>query len=325
MLSNDFNLHLLTNINPVNKSELESHYQLHRSTTVGRFGEVKILKEYLDQFNPDVLWQVTRPPTHGFLLSIFEKLEGTSFIFRYSGDRFNAFKYQNGIKKIVHFGVNNLIGRIPPHVSIANIALGKRGKKQLNQVGVPNNKTKILPPTVDSKRFESLSRDTDILDDKVKSGKVITFVGRVSYQKGIGLLERTIPNLIEDRPDLNFIFIGKVYDRLNIPQRAQSNIHYLNVVNPEHIPKYLAASDLVILPSHFEGVPRVLIESLAAGTPVLARDVGDIPAVTKNTFETDIEFCNEINNMENIQLESAEKFYKKNLKEDYIKFINSVV
>lgn len=325
MLSNKYELHLLSNVDPIDRNELEIYYDLHMSTTEGRLGEIKLLKEYLDQYDPDLLWQVTRPPTHGFLLTLFEKIDNRPFIFRYSGDRFNAFKYQSGYKKLLHFGVNNIVGRIPPYVSTANIALGKRGKTQLNQIGVPEGKTKILPPTINSNRFKNLPDSSDILDNSIKDNKNIAFVGRVSYQKGIGLLERTIPKLVRNRPDLNFIFIGEVLDKLDASKQVQSNIQYMNVVSPEDIPKYLAASDLTILPSLLEGVPRVLIESLTAGTPVLARDVGDVPSVTDNLFKTEEQFCDQIYKIERIPLESAEKFYRENMKNEYIEFIESVI
>jgi glycosyltransferase involved in cell wall biosynthesis len=47
----------------------------------------------------------------------------------------------------------------------------------------------------------------------------------------------------------------------------------------ERVPQWLAAADVLALPSWNEGMPNVVIEALASGRPVVATSVGGIPDV----------------------------------------------
>jgi glycosyltransferase involved in cell wall biosynthesis len=86
----------------------------------------------------------------------------------------------------------------------------------------------------------------------------------------------------------------------------------------------MAAADLLIHPSLTEGVPRVLLESLAVNTPVLARDVGDVESVTDNTFRTDDEFIEHLTELEDVALDDITPFTQKNLTPVYQRFFEQL-
>ena len=55
-----------------------------------------------------------------------------------------------------------------------------------------------------------------------------------------------------------------------------AEIRFLGALPHETLPAWYRAADVVLLPSRSEGVPNVLLESLACGTPFIASDVGDV-------------------------------------------------
>ena len=59
--------------------------------------------------------------------------------------------------------------------------------------------------------------------------------------------------------------------------RASAHVDFVGAV--DDIRPYLAASDIVVLPSYREGIPRVAMEAAAAGRPVVAYDVRGVREV----------------------------------------------
>ena len=75
--------------------------------------------------------------------------------------------------------------------------------------------------------------------------------------------------------------------RKSLEKRAQELeisdvIKFTGPVNHEDIPLWIAASDILVLPSLSEGRPNVVLEALSCEVPVVATDVGGIPELVVN-------------------------------------------
>jgi len=120
--------------------------------------------------------------------------------------------------------------------------------------------------------------------NKSSSLKKICFVGNLTLRKGIIDLTRAIVILSAEFPEMTFHVVGDGIQKdelVNILQEAgvlnRARL-YGWIINPMQV---MAASDILVVPSHSDSFPEVIGESLFVGTPVLGARVGGIPEQLK--------------------------------------------
>lgn len=109
------------------------------------------------------------------------------------------------------------------------------------------------------------------------------YVGRFSTEKAVGVLLAAVADLAPTlgRP-LHLWLAGNGPDRAALEAQAaacgiQDSVTFLGSIPHSEVAERLAAFDLLCLPSLREGMPNVVVESLASGTPVVASRVGAVP------------------------------------------------
>ncbi len=114
-----------------------------------------------------------------------------------------------------------------------------------------------------------------IFENNTTCGKPLrfTFLGRYEKRKGITELTAALQNLI-GKQNFEFNFIGPIPDtyKINSPQIK----YHGSVSDAELIKNILRNTDVLVLPSHSEGMPNVVMEAMASGCAVLATDVGAV-------------------------------------------------
>jgi len=279
-------------------------------------GHARALDSYLTRNDPAAVVQLTRPPTHGTLVAAIARRHGVPFVYRYAGDRFYEYRVARGRQRLIAFALGNLLNRIPVRLADHRIALGPRGRDRLVAHGADPETITVLPPAVDTTRFDA-PPDVDLSVPEDRS--VALFLGRLSHLKGRDAFETAIPRVLARRDDFQFVFVG-AGDLPDVPPRYADHVTAAGHVSPDEIPGYTATADVLVHPSLTEGLPRVLLESLVAGTPVLARDVGDVASVTDNTFETDAEFVEMLLDFESLPLDDVTPFTREALAPAYRAF-----
>ncbi len=109
----------------------------------------------------------------------------------------------------------------------------------------------------------------------------ILFLGRLEPAKGVFELLGAGARLAAHYPDLRLVFGGEG-DAEALRKRAaalgiQDRIELLGWVGPQERAAQLARAAVFCLPSHAEGLPMAMLEAMAAGTAVVASNVGGIP------------------------------------------------
>lgn len=116
---------------------------------------------------------------------------------------------------------------------------------------------------------------------------VVGYIGRLSEEKGILNLIEAIPLVLKGRTSTRFVICGggSLYDeaeKIMKVEGVEAHVRLMKWVAHEEVPQYLNELKLLVLPSFTEGLPNVVLEAMACGTPVLATPVGGIPEIIKN-------------------------------------------
>jgi glycosyltransferase involved in cell wall biosynthesis len=115
-----------------------------------------------------------------------------------------------------------------------------------------------------------------------EDAEMVLYVGRLVAEKGLRELLDAAGRLHGSRPRLQLALVGEGPLRTELQALASATgvpVHFAGAQPPAEVARWMAASNLVTLPSYSEGHPNVLVEALACGRPVVATPVGGIPEV----------------------------------------------
>ena len=146
-----------------------------------------------------------------------------------------------------------------------------------DDVGIPADKLAMIPSGIAD---DEVAPDVDPAAVRSELGlppgcPLAIFVGRLAEQKGVGDLVAALDLLQHVRPDLRTLIVGDgpLRGRLEADARAFRLLDDGRATFLGHradVPRLLAASDVLVLPSRYEGMPNVVLEAMRWGKPVVA-------------------------------------------------------
>jgi glycosyltransferase involved in cell wall biosynthesis len=113
--------------------------------------------------------------------------------------------------------------------------------------------------------------------------RLLLYVGRLVPEKGLSELLDAVTALRRDDQSIRLAIIGGGPMRAELQARIDktmpAGISLLGPADPPLVASWMAAADLVVLPSYSEGYPNVLVETLACGRPFVATPVGGVTEI----------------------------------------------
>jgi glycosyltransferase involved in cell wall biosynthesis len=158
----------------------------------------------------------------------------------------------------------------------------------IDVIGPIDRKITVICNGVDTKRYGQ-SVDRVLVRSQLglaANARLIAMVGTLKKVKGHCYMIETMASLVSQFPDLHLLFIGdgELRDELEAQVAALDlceRVHFLG--NRHDVPDLLAASDIFVLPSLWEGLSMALLEAMASGLPVVASKVsGTVQAIIPN-------------------------------------------
>jgi glycosyltransferase involved in cell wall biosynthesis len=144
-------------------------------------------------------------------------------------------------------------------------------------------KIKTIANGIDLQRFQDVTPlDLEKVFNIPKSSLCLALVGRLHKAKGHMDLLPVMAYLKAEGLNFHLLLVGEGECEEDIKQ-AIAKLHLTSYVTltgfRKDIPEILAAVDILVMPSRWEGLPMALLEGMAMGKAVIASPVGGIPDV----------------------------------------------
>lgn len=181
-------------------------------------------------------------------------------------------------RRVLHPPGAHPLSRLKYALADRFLAVSTAARDALVGAGVPTRRTVVVPDGLPPEAFLAAPAPE-------APPFLLVHAGAFDGRKGQGVVVDVLARLVASGLDARATFLGDGPAQAAVEEHARS----LSVASRctfagpvDDVPRRLAASHLLLLPSESEASPLVLLEAMAAGCPVLAHDVGGISELTRD-------------------------------------------
>ncbi len=249
------------------------------------------LKELIKKYHIDIV-EVPNFSAEGFVYSLFKK---TPLVTRLHTHFSEVIEFSEWQKTFDRYLSCRLEDSVILKSDLVICSTQKHKEVIFDEIGLDSKNTEIIPlgvPLPDLKENNS----------KHNHPLTILFVGRLEKRKGIHILFKAIPHVLEEFPDTKFLIIGrdtyvskdfisfsgKEEDSSkkklteSIPKKYLKNIYLLDYVDSRTLSQYYSSCDIFVAPSLYESFGFIYIEAMSYAKPVIGCGVGGVPEIIKD-------------------------------------------
>lgn len=154
--------------------------------------------------------------------------------------------------------------------------------------GLPSDKVDMIPNGVDTETYDNI--EDNLSDFRAKFAlpeeKIILYVGRLVYEKGIHVLINAVPKVLS-KANAKFIIVGSGYmkEQLLTIVRGMGLEHkvlFQGFMDEKSLLRLQKCADVSVVPSLFEPFGIVALEAMAAKSPVVVSDTGGMSEIIEH-------------------------------------------
>lgn len=151
--------------------------------------------------------------------------------------------------------------------------------------GLPFDKINVIPNGINLTNFNGVERDYDFRRQyAMDNEKIILYVGRLVYEKGVQHLIAAMPKILSNYNDAKLIIAGRggMMDELRAEASnlgLNDKIYFTGYLNSKQVQKMYKCADVAVFPSTYEPFGIVALEAMLAGVPTVVSDVGGLDEI----------------------------------------------
>lgn len=162
-------------------------------------------------------------------------------------------------------------------------------KRELQyQFGLPFEKINVVPNGINVNMFSGVERDYDFRRQYAADHeKIILFMGRLVYEKGVQHLVSAMPKILAGYHDAKLVIAGKggMTDELKAQVNTMgisNKVYFTGYMDAKQVCKMYKCADVSVFPSTYEPFGIVALEAMLSGTPVVVSDIGGLNEIVSH-------------------------------------------
>ncbi len=151
--------------------------------------------------------------------------------------------------------------------------------------GLPYDKINVIPNGINLNNFTGIERDYEFRRQyAMDNEKIILYVGRLVYEKGIQHLIAAMPKILSNYHDAKLVIAGKggMIDELKAETSSlglDNKVYFTGYMDSKKVQKMYKCADVAVFPSTYEPFGIVALEAMLAGVPTVVSDVGGLDEI----------------------------------------------